>query len=121
MFGLSGAEAETALDVVPLGVGLVGAVLLSLIFLRSLRAAGVVVSGRELAARAGAVVALSVATAGGLAWAGHDVITVDVAALGVDGLPGTGGGGGGGGLDVPGLGDIGELLPDGVGTWPART
>ncbi|MGA5525199.1 streptophobe family protein [Streptomyces pseudogriseolus] len=115
VFGLSGAEAETALDVVPLGVGLVGAVLLSLIFLRSLRAAGVVVSGRELAARAGAVVALSVATAGGLAWAGHDVITVDVAALGVDGLPGTGGGGGGGGLDVPGLGDIGELLPDGVG------
>lgn len=118
VFGLSGAEAETALDVVPLGVGLVGAVLLSLIFLRSLRTAGVVVSGRELAARAGAVVALSVATAGGLAWAGHDVITVDVAALGVDGLPGTGGGGGdggGGGPDVPGLGDIGELLPDQVG------
>ncbi|MDT6988025.1 streptophobe family protein [Streptomyces lusitanus] len=118
VLGLSGAEAETALDVVPLGVGLVGAVLLSLIFLRSLRTAGVVVSGRELAARAGAVVALSVATAGGLAWAGHDVITVDVAALGVDGLPGTGGGGGdggGGGLDVPGLGDIGELLPDQVG------
>ncbi|MEV5919626.1 streptophobe family protein [Streptomyces pseudogriseolus] len=116
VFGLPGAEAETALDVVPLGVGLVGAVLLSLIFLRSLRAAGVVVSGRELSARAGAVVALSVATAGGLAWAGHDVITVDMAALGVDGLPGTGGGdGGGGGLDVPGLGDIGELLPDQVG------
>ncbi|MEV5236613.1 streptophobe family protein [Streptomyces pseudogriseolus] len=116
VFGLSGAEAETALDVVPLGVGLVGAVLLSLIFLRSLRTAGVVVSGRELAARAGAVVALSVAAAGGLAWAGHDVITVDVAALGVDGLPGTGGGdGGGGGPDVPGLGDIGELLPDQVG------
>ncbi|MFZ4187325.1 streptophobe family protein [Streptomyces pseudogriseolus] len=116
VFGLSGAEAETALDVVPLGVGVVGAVLLSLIFLRSLRAAGLAVSGRELAARAGAVVALSVATAGGLAWAGHDVITVDVAALGVDGLPGTGGGGGsGGGLDVPGLGDLGELLPDQVG------
>ncbi|MGA5797259.1 streptophobe family protein [Streptomyces cellulosae] len=110
-FGLSGAEADTAVDVMPLGVGLVGALLLSLIFLRSLRAAGVVVSGRELAARAGAVVALAVATAGGLAWAGHDVITVDVAALGVDGLPGSDGGG----LDVPGLGDIGELLPDRVG------
>ncbi|MFC7510542.1 streptophobe family protein [Streptomyces thermocarboxydus] len=110
-FGLSGAEADTAVDVMPLGVGLVGALLLSLIFLRSLRTAGVVVSGRELAARAGAVVALAVATAGGLAWAGHDVITVDVAALGVDGLPGSDGGG----LDVPGLGDIGELLPDRVG------
>ncbi|MFH9179479.1 streptophobe family protein [Streptomyces albogriseolus] len=111
-FGLSGAEAETAVDVMPLGVGLVGALLLSLIFLKSLRAAGVVVSGRELAVRAGAVVALSVATAGGLVRAGHDVITVDVAALGVDGLPGSGGGGG---LVVPGLGDIGELLPDQVG------
>ncbi|MFI0507205.1 streptophobe family protein [Streptomyces albogriseolus] len=111
-FGLSGAEAETAVDVMPLGVGLVGALLLSLIFLKSLRAAGVVVSGRELAARAGAVVALSVATAGGLVWAGHDVITVDVAALGVDGLPGSDGGGG---PAVPGLGDIGELLPDRVG------
>ncbi|MET8896631.1 streptophobe family protein [Streptomyces albogriseolus] len=111
-FGLSGAEADTAVDVMPLGVGLVGALLLSLIFLKSLRAAGVVVSGRELAARAGAVVALSVATAGGLAQAGHDVITVDVAALGVDGLPGSDGGGG---LVVPGLGDIGELLPDRVG------
>ncbi|MCP8712760.1 streptophobe family protein, partial [Streptomyces sp. AC04842] len=111
-FGLSGAEADTAIDVMPLGVGLVGALLLSLVFLRSLRAAGVAVSGRELAARAGAVVALAVATAGGLAWAGHDVITVDVAALGVDGLPGSDGGGA---LEVPGLGDIGELLPDRVG------
>ncbi|MEU2447794.1 streptophobe family protein [Streptomyces althioticus] len=112
VFGLSGAEADTAVDVMPLGVGLVGALFLSLIFMRSLRVAGVVVSGRELAARAGAVVALAVATAGGLAWAGHDVITVDVAALGGDGLPGSEGGGG---LDVPGLGDIGELLPDRVG------
>ncbi|RMI87611.1 hypothetical protein BIU87_32985 [Streptomyces sp. ZS0098] len=111
MFGLSGAEADTAVDVMPLGVGLVGALLLALIFLRSLRVAGVAVSGRELAARVGAVVALAVATAGGLAWAGHDVITVDVAALGVDDLPGSDGGG----LDVPGLGDIGELLPDRVG------
>ncbi|MFD6038740.1 streptophobe family protein [Streptomyces griseoincarnatus] len=111
MFGLSGAEADTAVDVMPLGVGLVGALLLALIFLRSLRVAGVAVSGRELAARVGAVVALAVATAGGLAWAGHDVITVDVAALGVDGPPGSDGGG----LDVPGLGDIGELLPDRVG------
>ncbi|NEA94863.1 hypothetical protein G3I22_21550, partial [Actinospica acidiphila] len=112
MFGLSGAEADTTVDVMPLGVGLVGALLLSLIFLRSLTVAGVAVSGRELAARVGAVLALAVATAGGLAWAGHDVITVDVTALGVDGPPGSDGGGG---LDVPGLGDIGELLPDRVG------
>lgn len=37
---------------------------------------------------------LFVATLGGLAWAGHDVITIDGGALGLDDLPGTGGGGG---------------------------
>ncbi|MER7737950.1 streptophobe family protein [Streptomyces sp. NPDC096538] len=110
-FGLSGVEAGTAIDLAPLGVGLVGALLLSFFFLRSLRAAGVVVPGRELLARAGAVVALFVATAGGLVWAGHDVITVDGGSLGLDDLPGPNGGG----LDVPGLGDAGGLLPDRVG------
>lgn len=110
-FGLSGVEAGTAIDLAPLGVGLVGALLLSFFFLRSLRAAGVVVPGRELLARAGAVVALFVATAGGLVWAGHDVITVDGGSLGLDDLPGPDGGG----LDVPGLGDVEGLLPDRVG------
>ncbi|WP_240810866.1 streptophobe family protein [Streptomyces tendae] len=110
-FGLSGVEAGTAIDLAPLGVGLVGALLLSFFFLRSLRAQGVVVPGRELLARAGAVVALFAAAAGGLAWAGHDVITIDGSALGLDDLPGRGGGG----LDVPGLGDIEGLLPDRVG------
>ncbi|TWD26847.1 hypothetical protein FB570_10219 [Streptomyces sp. T12] len=110
-FGLSGVEAGTAIDLAPLGVGLVGALLLSFFFLRSLRAQGVVVPGRELLARAGAVVALFAAAAGGLAWAGHDVITIDGSAFGLDDLPGRGGGG----LDVPGLGDIEGLLPDRVG------
>ena len=54
-----------------------GALLLAWFFLRSLRAAGVVISPGELAARAGAVVVLFVAMLGGLAWAGHDVITID--------------------------------------------
>lgn len=112
-FGLKGAEAATAIEITPLGVGLVGAVLLSWFFLRSLRGAGVVISPSELLARAGAVIALFVATLGGLAWAGHDVITIDGGALGLDDLPGTGGGGGG--IDVPGLGDISGLLPDRVG------
>ncbi|MER6625597.1 streptophobe family protein [Streptomyces sp. NPDC000931] len=110
-FGLSGAEAGTAMEVTPLGVGLVGALLLSYFFLRSLRAAGVVVSGTELLARAGTVVALFVAMTGGLAWAGHDVITVDGGSLGLDDLPGAGGGG----VEIPGLGDVGGLLPDRVG------
>ncbi|MGW4869396.1 streptophobe family protein [Streptomyces chartreusis] len=111
-FGLTGAEAATAIEITPLGVSLVGAVLLSWFFLRSLRGTGVVIAPAELLARAGTVVALFVATLGGLAWAGHDVITIDGSSLGLDDLPG---GGGGGGLEIPGVGDIGGLLPDQVG------
>ena len=111
-FGLEGAQADTALQITPLGVSLVGALLLSWFFLRSLRGAGVVIEPAELFARAGAVAALFVAMLGGLAWAGHDVITIDGGSLGLDSLPG-------GGLpdkvDVPGLGDIGGLLPDRLG------
>ncbi|MER5434853.1 streptophobe family protein [Streptomyces sp. NPDC002588] len=119
-FGLTGAEANTAIEITPLGVSLVGALLLSWFFLRSLRTAGVVVAPAELLARVGAVVALFVAMLGGLAWAGHDVITLDGSSLGLDDLPGMGGGGGGGGggLDIPGLGNVGDLgglLPDRLG------
>ncbi|MFD6316135.1 streptophobe family protein [Streptomyces nigra] len=109
-FGLTGAEAATAVDVTPLGVGLVGALLLAWLFLRSLRAAGDVIAPSQLLARAGTVVALFVAMLGGLAWAGHDVVTIDGGALGLDDVPGAGGG-----VEVPGLGDIGGLLPDRIG------
>ncbi|MFE9094859.1 streptophobe family protein [Streptomyces sp. NPDC007264] len=111
-FGLKGAQATTSVEITPLGVSLVGALLLCWFFLRSLRAAGAGVSPVELLARAGAVIALFVAVLGGLAWAGHDVITIDGRSLGLDGLPG---GGGSGGLTVPGLGDLGGLLPSRVG------
>jgi hypothetical protein len=114
-FGLKGAEAHTALQITPLGVSLVGALLLSWIFLRSLRTAGVVISPAELLARAGAVVALFVAMLGGLAWAGHGVVTIDGGSLGLGGLPG---GGGPGDVRIPGLGDLGDiggLFPDGIG------
>ncbi|MGW2648220.1 streptophobe family protein, partial [Streptomyces sp. NPDC001393] len=114
-FGLKGAEAHTAIEITPLGVSLAGAVLLSWFFLRSLRTAGVVVAPAELLARAGTVVALFVALLGGLAWAGHDVVTIDGGSLGLDRLPGTGGGGGGGGLSIPGLGDVSGLLPHRLG------
>ncbi|WND38343.1 streptophobe family protein [Streptomyces sp. BB1-1-1] len=113
-FGLEGAQAQTAIEITPLGVGLVGALLLAFFFLRSLRAAGVVVAPAELLARAGAVIALFVAMTGGLAWAGHDVVTIDGGSLGLDDLPG----GGGGGIEIPGLGDVGDiggLLPDRIG------
>ncbi|MGW2639711.1 streptophobe family protein [Streptomyces sp. NPDC001348] len=117
-FGLKGAQAHTAIAITPLGVSLVGALLLSWFFLRSLRTAGVVVSPVELLARAGSVVALFVAMLGGLAWAGHDVITIDGGSLGLGELPGAGRAGGGGGVRIPGLGglgDIGGLLPDRIG------
>ncbi|MER7476802.1 streptophobe family protein [Streptomyces sp. NPDC126510] len=110
VFGLSGAEADTAIEITPLGVSLVGAVLLSWFFLRSLRGAGVVIAPSELLARAGAVVVLFVAMLGGLAWAGHDVITIDGGSLGLDDVTG-----GSGSVEVPGLGDIGGLLPDRLG------
>uniref|UniRef100_UPI0035716F75 streptophobe family protein n=1 Tax=Streptomyces anandii TaxID=285454 RepID=UPI0035716F75 len=114
-FGLKGAEAHTAIQITPLGVGLAGALLLSYFFLRSLRPAGVVIAPGELLARAGAVVALFVAMMGGLAWAGHDVVTIDGGSLGLDRLPG---GGGSGDVSIPGLGDLGNiggLLPDNIG------
>ncbi|MEU3986227.1 streptophobe family protein [Streptomyces sp. NPDC026672] len=116
-FGLRGAEATTAIQITPLGVSLVGALLLSWFFLRSLRTAGVVVAPAELAARAGTVLALFVAVLGGLAWAGHDVVTIDGGELGLDKVPGLGGGNDGG-LSIPGLGglgDVGGLLPDRIG------
>ncbi len=95
-FGLTGAQANTAVTITPLGVSLVGALLLSYFFLRSLRAAGVVIAPAELLARVGSVIALFVAMLGGLAWAGHDVITIDGSKLGLDKLTGGGGSGGGG-------------------------
>ncbi|KAA0931494.1 streptophobe family protein [Streptomyces apricus] len=111
-FGLEGAQAETALQITPLGVSLAGALLLSWFFLRSLRAAGAVVAPAELAARVGTVAALFVALLGGLAWAGHDVVTIDGGSLGLDELPG---GGVPDDVEVPGLGNIGGLLPDRLG------
>jgi hypothetical protein len=104
-FGLDGAQAHSAVDLTPLGVSLAGAVFLAFFFLRSLRHAGRHISGTELGVRAGAVAALFTALAGGLAWAGHDVITIDGSKLGIGQLPG----GGGSGVDVPGLGNIGDL------------
>ncbi|WP_347404542.1 streptophobe family protein [Streptomyces sp. MST-110588] len=87
-FGLKGEATRTAIDIAPLGVSLVGALLLGWIFVRSLRRAGVL-GGPELAVRIGVLAALFVALLGGLAWAGHDSITIDGKTLG--GLGGLGG------------------------------
>ncbi|MFF3815008.1 streptophobe family protein [Streptomyces bluensis] len=112
VFGLEGAHATTAIEISPLGVGLVGAVLLSWFFLRSLRGAGAVIAPAELLARAGALLVLFVAVLGGLARVGHSVITLDGGSLGLDDVPG---GDRMGDIEVPGLGNIGGLLPDRLG------
>ncbi|WP_353941724.1 streptophobe family protein [Streptomyces sp. HUAS MG91] len=112
-FGLDGAQAHTSIDITPLGVGLVGALLLSWFFLRSLRTAGVEISPGELLARVGAVVLLFVALLGGLAWVGHDIITIDGSKLGLKDIPGAGGLPGGIADKLPG--GIGDALPDRLG------
>ncbi|MFI1283909.1 streptophobe family protein [Streptomyces sp. NPDC020858] len=102
-FGVTGAGAQTSLDVMPLGVSLAGALVLAWVFLRSLRGGA---GPGETAARVAALTALLVATAGGLAWAGHDVVTLD----GTAALPKTPAK-----VEIPGIGDIGGLLPDRIG------
>ncbi|WKD35333.1 streptophobe family protein [Streptomyces xanthophaeus] len=103
VLGVTGAGAETSLDVMPLGVSLAGALVLASLFLRSLRAGA---GHGETAARVAVLGALFVATAGALAWAGHDVVTLD----GTLPLPRTPPK-----VEIPGIGDIGGLLPDRVG------
>ncbi|WP_435242774.1 streptophobe family protein [Streptomyces cucumeris] len=85
-FGLKGAEAHSAIDIAPLGVSLVGALLLGWVFLRSLRTARATVPGAELALRAGLVVIVFLLLLTGLTWVGNDTITIDGAELGLDEL-----------------------------------
>ncbi|MFD8985802.1 streptophobe family protein, partial [Streptomyces sp. NPDC059564] len=95
----AGAGARGSLDVMPLGVALAGALVLGLVFLRSVRAGA---GWDELGARVAVVGVLFTGTAGGLAWAGHDVVTVP-GPVPVPRAPVT--------VGVPGIGDIGGLLP----------
>ncbi|MFI9201023.1 streptophobe family protein [Streptomyces sp. NPDC053048] len=104
-FGLTGAGAHTTIDIAPLGVSLVGALLLGWVFARSLRGSGPTVRLTELAVRAGAVTVLFVLILGGLAWAGSSTVTFDGSALG----PAPGGGTRSPGLEIPGLGDLGDI------------
>ncbi|MDT0550267.1 streptophobe family protein [Streptomyces sp. DSM 41529] len=113
-FGLQGAQAHSAIDVVPLGIGLVGALLLGWVFVRSLRGAGAVIGGAELAARAGAVALLFLLVLAGLTWVGNDTVTIDAASLGLKGKP-----------EQEGLlgklpGELGDIADIGSGLLPDR-
>lgn len=108
-FGISGSQAQGAIGIAPLGVAVVGAVLLAWIFLRFLRGAGALVSPAELAARFATTAVLFVAVLGGLAWAGQDTIAIDSGSIGpprgaTDDLLGS----------LPGIGKISGGLADGL-------
>ncbi|MEW2132480.1 streptophobe family protein [Streptomyces sp. NPDC005435] len=103
-FGMKGAEAHVAFQATPLGVSLVGALLLGWFFLRSLRVAGVRVTWGELLVRAGVLTVLFAIGVGGLAWVGRGVVTLDGGALGLRRV--SGGGGWLGGLVSDRMGDL---------------
>ncbi|MEV6579283.1 streptophobe family protein [Streptomyces sp. NPDC051582] len=103
VLGTTGPGAGASLEVMPLGVGLAGALVLARVFLRSIRTGA---PRGEPAVRAGVVAVLLVAAAGGLARAGHDVVTLDGPRLPTTAPPK---------VVVPGVGDVGGLLPDRVG------
>lgn len=98
-FGMTGSQTQAGLGIAPLGVALVGALLLAWVFLRSLRRAGRVVGFGELLARVVSTAVLFLGVLGGLGWAGQDTVAIDGAALSpssgttqglLDKLPGVG-------------------------------
>ncbi|MFD5422496.1 streptophobe family protein [Streptomyces sp. NPDC127069] len=93
------------LDLRPLGVALAGALVLGWVFLRGLRGRPGAV---EVAVRAVVVGALFLVVAGGLAWAGQGVAVLEgVVPPSLPRVPPK--------VVVPGIGDVGGLLPDGLG------
>lgn len=115
-FGLTGAQAHSAVDIAPLGISLVGALLLGWLFVRSLRGAGAVIDGAELATRAGAVVLLFLLVLAGLTWVGNDTVTIDASTLGVAGKSKQEQGG----LLEKLPGELGDIADIGSGLLPDR-
>ncbi|MFE9254396.1 streptophobe family protein [Streptomyces sp. NPDC006879] len=110
-FGLDAGTARTGLDLTPLGVGLVGALVLGWFFVRSLRLCGAGRTVGGLLLRAGVLSGVLLLTLCGLAWAGRDVVTFDGAELAAGGGPGE--------LGVPGLEDLGGI-GDFAGALPGQ-
>ncbi|RPF39839.1 hypothetical protein EDD96_3589 [Streptomyces sp. Ag109_G2-6] len=89
------ADGGGAVDLRPLGVALVGALVLGSVFLRGLGGPRGRPGGVEVAVRAAVVGALFLVVAVGLAWAGHGAVALDGASPRVV---------------LPGIGDVGGLL-----------
>ncbi|WP_152626830.1 streptophobe family protein [Streptacidiphilus carbonis] len=104
-FGIDAAGAQGAIGIVPLGITLVGAVVLGWLFVRPLRRFPVPAPGQVLARAGGAVVAFMVLLAV-VAWSGNGTVAIKL-----NSLPGTGSGSGsgsgsGGGDPLGGLGGL---------------
>ncbi|MFC5907356.1 streptophobe family protein [Streptacidiphilus monticola] len=112
VFGLDAAQAQADIGIVPLGLTVVGALVLGRLFVRPLGRLGRL-EVAELAARAlSAVVAFLVLIAL-VAWAGNGTVTVKLDSLTGSGSSGSSGSSGGDPLG--GLGDLGGLLGGIVG------
>jgi hypothetical protein len=101
-FGIDAAGAQGAIGIIPLGITLVGAVVLGWLFVRPLRRHPVLRPRLLLARVAGAVVAFTVLLAVG-AWSGNGTVAIKL-----NSLPGTGSGSGSGSGDP--LGGLGGLI-----------
>lgn len=110
VFGIDAAAANGAIGIMPLGVSLVGAVVLGWLFVRPLYRLPVL-HPAVLAARAAGAVAAFLLLLGILAWAGNGAVAVKVSSLTGGGK---GGAGSGGGSDP--LGGLGGLLGGGSGS-----
>ncbi|MFC1419695.1 streptophobe family protein [Streptacidiphilus cavernicola] len=106
VFGMDAASANGAIGIIPLGVGLVGALVLGWLFVRPLYRLPVLEPG-QLAARVGGAALAFLILLGVLAWAGNGAVAVKVGSL-----TGGGGGSGGSGGGDP-LGGLTGLLGDG--------
>jgi hypothetical protein len=98
VFGINAATAQGSIDIMPLGLTLVGAVVVGWLFTRPLRRTAVLTLAELGARAAGAVIAFLVLLAV-VAWSGNGTVSVDVSSL-------TGSGGSGGDDPFGGLGGL---------------
>ncbi|MEY9871106.1 hypothetical protein ABH931_000571 [Streptacidiphilus sp. MAP12-33] len=111
VFGIDAAAAQGSIDIMPLGLTLVGAVVLGWLFTRPLRRIAVLTAGELLVRAAGAVISFLVLLAV-VAWSGNGTVSVDISSL-TGGSGGSGGSGSGGGDDP--FGGFGGLIGGVVG------